>query len=211
MKMTKEEMIMEARKKPELPKSYMELLVESGFMTGTHKYGMPNGRPLDQDWVVNTPPHVFDDYCVGNEGNDSGYWEASGMTTLYGYHRGDLINIICIGDIDMFHAWFMTTQFMQFLENMPVKTRRWDRTGTNDVRILKDRFKNKYNRVRVFRALRDILYPVDKFRDSERMPIYEAFRYRKCIICKQEARNFTCKAERVKYEADGICERCRSL
>ena len=202
--MAKEEKIELARTLPELTESLRDMTKEAGFVTGTHVYGIPNGQPQDIDWVVNIPPSVYHGYCVGAD-EDDGYWESDGMSTLYGHYRSEIWNIICVSDIPMYNAWYMTTQFMVHLENTAVSTGRWNE---NNIQILKDKFKNKYNRVRVFRALKDVLYPIDQWQQKEQLPKEEALEHYKCRVCRQEAINFSNRKERLKYQSTGICERC---
>lgn len=206
-RMTKNERIEYTWQLPELPASMMDVVMECGFRTGSRVYGGA-GDDSDHDWVVNVPPHVFEPYVLN--GQDRGYWEQDGMSTVYAHIDGRLLNIICISTPDLFQAWYHATHYMIILCATEAPTNFWRSDEPNHVtaRIAGQASGSfKWARVRMFRALCDamrrptaMLKPLD---------FLEATTYRKCATCGREALNFTNRPQLELYEQTGVCERCR--
>lgn len=177
---------------PELTAGHMDLLYDDqfAFMTGSTVYSPYPGRAKDVDYVILIHPQAFNGYAVG--ANMSDYWEEDGMDTLYAHRKGILYNIICVGDPELFKAWRETTDIMRSLM----------------VNCSALGFERKWARVRVFRALRDVLWPVEQKPTFAQLDHHDAVSLHKCRLCKREAINFTCKPAREYWENTGICERC---
>jgi len=165
---------------PQLPDTLMELIEEVGFKTGSAIFSDVVAN--DDDWVVNVPPKAFEGYAVGMM--DEGYWQSDGMSSLYAHYDNRLINIICMSDWKLATAWRITTEFMKKLQYMEIQVGPID--TAKDI-PLAEAFNTKWKRVRVFRALVDVLWPVQDLRVH--LSEYDAKKYQ-------------------KYQATGICERC---
>jgi len=191
---------------PALPKHLWKLLREQGFKTGSEVYA-PGIRSADEDWCINCAPQAFKGYAAGIE--DDSYFETDGFASLYAHNEhGKAINILCFSDYELFESWHKTTQVMTDLVDKSLKdfsyneqmANYWD---TPFQRILE----KKWSRVRLFSALRDILWPVKAL--AKDMDKDEALKFRKCIRCGRRAEFFSSWPERKKYLDTGVCERCR--
>ena len=180
--MTKEQRITATWTLPALTDSLWKTIQETGFKTGSSVFS--DAESNDLDFVVAVPPHVFEGYAVGML--DTGYWHNDGFTSLYAHYDGALINILCMSDSELMRAWHLTTDIMKQMQLRAYDT--------------------KWKRVRVFRALVDVLWPERQLKEP--LSKEEAWEHHKCSLCGREAINFTCMAERQKYQATGICERC---
>lgn len=186
---TPQEYIDEVWDMPELPENYFDglTLPGQGFATGSAVYS--DAEPADLDFVVNVPPTVYEGYGVNTQ--DDGYWESDGMTVVYAHYNGKLLNIICVSDYDNFKAWQQATEIMRSLYV------NYSLLGLH----------RKWARVRVFRALRDVRYPV-KPRHIW-LELSEAIKYNKCLRCGREAINFIDKRHKEMWQEDALCDRCR--
>jgi len=201
-KMTKKEVIEATRQMPELPQElYNMLSSEGGFRTGSTVYGANPKAANDEDWCVILPPSVFKEYSIGQ--SDQGYWEADGFSSVYCHRNGVLLNILCFSDLNLYNAWLYTTNTMQWL--MTLQTVDPHKSGIEFASFMQ----KKWQRVRLFRALKDIFYTPKPLRVS--LEKEEALKYTKCRTCGQEATNFTCKAAKDHYQQTGTCERCSGL
>jgi hypothetical protein len=196
--LTKEEKLRAVDSLPELSDSLYELLQQDGFRTGSAEFS--DCVPNDIDWCINVPPHVFVGYAVGT---DTDYWIADGFTSIYAHKNGEYLNILCFSNYMLMQSWFQTTQLMQQLHGTLVST---DTFHKSMGRVCEVAFATKWKRVMVFRALKDILWPVRPL--STPLDKAEALEHYKCMICGREAINFTCMAARKEYQKTGVCERC---
>ena len=178
-----------ARNLPEIPKEYMELITDTGFATGSHMYGC-GVEPDDLDFVVNLPTEVFEKYTIKANGTPR-YHESETFTAIYGHHNGQMVNIMCVGDIDTYNAWYNTTKCMMFLATLPE---------------LQQALKDKWSRVLLFRAFRMIFTPPVP-RETP-LSFEYAMKYNRCRICGHHAEDFTCHGARRRYALTGVCERC---
>jgi hypothetical protein len=195
-RMAKEERIEATMKLPMLSESLYDLLERDGFKTGSDIYS--NVEPNDYDWCINVPPHAFSGFALNT---DADYWINDGFASVYAHYHGNLLNIICFSDYELMQAWFMATKVMRRLSNQ-YQVDQYGRVVA-DIGAL---FNEKWARVRVFRALKDIFWPMREL--PEPLDRQEALQHHMCMICGREAVNFTCKAARVAYQESGICERC---
>lgn len=187
-KMTKEEKLKMVMSLPDLPGFLQDSLKEYGFMTGSSVYS--DAIPLDEDWVINIPPSFFKGYALGT---NQDYWKEDGMASVYAHIGPKVINIICISDIAMFKGWEKATTVMQHLH-----------------KTIQIPFASKWERVRVFRALKDIFterpeYSAQYNRISD---VNRALKFMRCIRCGYKAEMFTCKDQETRYYESGICEKC---
>jgi len=192
---------------PALPPALWKLLIDEGFKTGSEVYA-PGIESADEDWCIAISPNVFSGYASGI--GDGDYFETDGFASLYAHDgEGKIVNILCFGDYALFESWYMTTRTMQILMNyatheftsrghmIPVTPRRT---------VLKQAFETKWKRVRLFNALRDILWPVKALmRDLDKGAALKAH---KCKRCGRKAEFFSCWPEKKKYLDTGVCERC---
>lgn len=199
-KMSKQEVIDETFKMPELSLDMYELLKDcNGFMTGSNVIADID-NPNDEDWCVQIAPVAFMEYSIGH--NDNGYWEADGFSSVYCHREGKLINIICFSDGALFNAWKFTTEVMKSLKTYAGELSYFTTIDMHDI------LKTKWKRVRLFRALKDISYvPIHK----QTMSKDDALKYYSCKDCSREAINFTCKAAREHYQETAVCERCSGI
>lgn len=198
----KSELIKAAWASPELSSSRYELLLEHGFVTGSSAFASNKVKPADEDWCINIPPERF---CNSAKSNmDNGYWEADSFSSVYAHRHGKLLNIICFSDLKLMEAWYMATQYMSLLRMAAVAESPYDKLRS---KCRTDMFDKKWMRVRVFRALKDVLHPVRPL--AEPRTLIDASKYNICRICGREALNFIDKPHWLMWEMDGICDRCR--
>jgi len=200
-KMTKEQKIEASWKLPELTEGHWDLIKECGFMTGSVVYGDPD-TANDTDWCVNTHPKYLIGYAIGADNTD--YFESDGFQLLYCHWKGQLINVICFSDISLMNAWYQATQYMKILRNETVKSQLW--VDSSNKLALVEPFNTKWSRVRMFRALVDVLGPVKEL--YRELDYNEATQYNRCKRCGREAINFMNAQNRQRYEETLICERC---
>ena len=200
-KMTKTERIRATWELPELSSSLMDVLEDNGFKTGSTVYGNAEDA-TDVDWCIMIPPEIFDGYALNT--NDPGYWEADGFSSIYAHHRGKLLNILCFSNGNLCRAWWGATRVMEKMVGLTIPGMYQSQSDYYALESTKD---SKWRRVRIFRALRDVMFEVRPKGDP--CSIKEAKEHHKCRICKREAINFTRMSERKKWENSGICERCR--
>lgn len=200
--MSKEEKIKAALKRPSLTEGHMDLLGE-GFMTGSKVYG-DRDTAVDTDFCVAIHPRAFMGYAVGAEFHE--YFESDGFQPLYANHNGDLINLICFSNEDQYNAWYQATQIMVHLRYREVKCSPFHGTPEH-IQPFITAFDVKWSRVRMFRALVDILWPVKKLRQP--LDYLEVIQYNQCQLCGREAINFMTQESKKLYKDTGICERCR--
>lgn len=176
---------------PELSIGCMDLLTDESFAfkTGSTVFSPRPENANDIDYVVLIHPRAFTGYAVGAEEAD--YWEEDNMSVLYAHRDGKLYNIICIGDLELFNAWRRATEIMQSLM-----------ANCSGLKL-----ERKWARVRIFRALKDVLFPVRPKRTAVAYDI--AIKHNMCVSCGREAINFIDKAHRESWQKDGICDRCR--
>lgn len=188
---SREELIKEAWLMPELPETVFHSLTHElgGFITGSTVYF--SAEPNDLDIVVNAPPTIFEEWATNTL--HTGYWEADGMTVVYAHYNNQLLNIICISDYNVFKAWYFATEIMKLLFNSAAYGPKLN-------------FNRKWARVRVFRALRDVLTPV--VGRTKPLSHEDAIKYQKCVYCHREAINFINKDSKRRWEATGVCDRC---
>jgi hypothetical protein len=173
---------------PELPYYQYDLLQEAGFMTGSKVYS--SAVPQDEDWVVNAPPLAFEPNYLSSGNGDP--WAYDEMAVLSAHYDGNLINIIC-AQADTYDLWKKTTLVMKDAFHM--------------LPLLQDPMNIKWARVRLFRAIKDILErPVP----GKKMQKDDAIQFNVCAWCHREARNFISKEYENQYNVDGICDRCRT-
>ena len=185
---------------PEIPDNLLLDMKEYGFQTGSSVYSNTK-KPADIDWVCQLPARAFiQSNCVvlcsavganyiDNSIND--------FTPMYGNKDGILYNILCIANKDKFEAWKMATQILAQL----------NASHSN----IAEANKTKWKRVRLFRALCDVLEEVKPLSTPSwvhKPTLEEVLKYHRCITCGREAVNFTCKKARDHYQATGVCERC---
>ncbi len=205
-RMTKEEVITATWKMPEMDKYLYELLGEQGgFLTGSNVTSNIE-HPNDEDWCVQIAPNAFSQYSIGQ--SDQGYWEADGFSTVYCHFRGKLINIICFSDTELFKAWHVATKIMQDIKHRLVPENKVNYGVIDEAPTMADLFADKWKRVILFRALKDIAYEP---RYKRAMDKDDARKYHKCSECSREAIYFTCRAARKHYEATTVCERCAGI
>ncbi len=192
---------------PALTPQLWDLLSTQGFKTGSEVYA-PGIASADEDWCIHISPQAFIGYAAGIE--DDSYFETDGFASLYAHdNSGKAVNILCFSDYNLFEAWHKTTQVMENL----MQTTLYDQSykafidRENPHRPLAKIFEKKWCRVRLFSALRDILWPVEVLQKP--MAEKEALRWNKCKVCGRKALFFTSRLEKHKYLEDGICERCR--
>jgi len=192
---------------PALPPALWKLLIDEGFKTGSEVYA-PGIESADEDWCIAISPNVFSGYASGI--GDGDYFETDGFASLYAHDgEGKIVNILCFGDYALFESWYMTTRTMQTLmfscldEFMPQNS---GRAPAQSRMVLEQVFETKWKRVRLFNALRDILWPVKALtRDLNKE---EALKAHKCKRCGRKAEFFSCWPEKKKYLDTGVCERC---
>ncbi len=191
--LNKEERIEVSKHIPPLTEEHWRLIQEAGFATGSRVYGGTT-RGSDHDWCVYCPPCMFSGYSVGS---DLEYFTEGGFSSLYARNKaGLLVNILCFSDGELFGAWKKATQIMYDMFTMS--------------EACQDAFsESKWKRVRVFRALVDIHWPVKELPEHRKESRELSLLLHKCQRCGREAINFTTKKQREMYEIDGICERCR--
>ncbi len=207
-KMTKAERIEATWKLPALSPELFNLLQNEGFLTGSSILnGIENINidPNDFDWCISVPPHVFKHHALG--ANNQGYWEQDGFSSLYAHYQGELINILCFSDTQLMDSWYMTTQMMSLIAKCQIKRDFYSRHSSMSTNHIGRVLDTKWKRVRLFRALKDIMYDARQL--NEPLDIGEALKYGKCRLCGQEAINFTCKEAKMSYQQTGICERCK--
>lgn len=196
--MTKQELQDFAMTLPPIREDLWEDMQNYGFQTGSSMFGVSN--PADIDWVCQLPATAFTySGCAVPCGKITKDYMDENINTfvpLYGNKDGQLYNIICISDQAKFEAWKETTQLMEGLSkgNIPLAA-----TQT---------FTTKWKRVRLFRALCDVLEPVYPVYSHRRPSHDDALKYGICKICRREANNFTCKPAKDYYLETAICERC---
>jgi len=200
--MTKREKIEAALNMPSLTPGHMDLLKE-GFMTGSKVFGNPV-TANDTDFAILCHPRAFTGYAIGAEFAD--YFESDGFWPLYANYKGELYNIICFCNEAQFDAWYMATQVMQHLRGYMVDKSPYH--NHPDRVNLHLQFDEKWSRVRVFRALCDVLWPAEEAYYPD-VSVEECLKYRKCFKCHREAINFMTQASKEEYELTGVCERCR--
>lgn len=173
---------------------------EYGFQTGSSVFG-GTAEPSDIDWVCQLPARAFTDSCcavpcgkITQDYIDEG---KADFVPMYGNRDGKLYNIICIGNSAKFDAWKYTTELM---EGLIEKSFTLVEAGT---------FNTKWKRVRLFRALCDVLEPTRPLYSA--IAIHDAWKYNICKTCGREANNFTCKLAKDYYLDYGVCERCHTL
>lgn len=173
-----------------LPWKLWDMIVKEGIQTGSSVYS--SAKPKDLDYILNLPPSVFEGYTVGNPSN---YWKGkNGFTILYAKSpMGEIVNLILFSDAHDMQVWIKTTEIMK--------------------RLFQDYFENefndKYKRVRIFRALNDIMYNREPMKNQ--MTSAYAVKHSVCKICGREAINFTNAVRRRMYLETGICEPCQNL
>ena len=195
--MTKKEIQAYAMTLPEIPNHLWEIMQTLGFQTGSSVFGNID-NPSDIDWVVDIPAYAFlYAPCAvpcGKINQDYIDDDTADFVPLYANRNGQLYNIICIGNGLKLEAWRQTTDVL----------RHWcTLTG------LKDAMRTKWKRVRLFRALTDILEPVKPLYPHQKPTAHEALQYDKCSECGREANNFTCKSAKDFYKTTSVCERCQ--
>ena len=197
---------------PELSGGLMDLLRNEGFRTGSSVYS--SAKPMDEDWCINVPTLVFQGYALDVAKNwrddDKLYWDENnpdGMGVIYAHRYGTIMNIMCFADYQMMMAWYHTTIIMNRIREMNVpKSLFWARRFDESI-SLTDVFDEKWKRVRVFRAIKDILAPHKPL--NEPLSPSEAWDRNCCRICGKEAINFIDQVSRKDWEIDLICDRCR--
>lgn len=189
----KERVIKSVRSLPPLTEEHIGYLNSHGFRTGSTVYG-DISEAKDVDWVVNLPPFYFSGHAAGVEDSEA-YWDERCMDPIYAHYDGVLFNIICMNDYSgLFNAWKQTTDTMEFLYH-----------ASSAGKVMKE----KWQRVRLFRALLDIYWPVQP--TSYPLAKESALLQQVCTICGREAINFTCKAAKDHYLSTAVCERCEPL
>jgi len=189
-----------------LPPHLWQLLNEQGFKTGSEVYA-PGIKSADEDWCINCSPNVFKDYASGTQ--DQNYFETDGFASLYAHDgHGKAINILCFSDYQLFESWHKTTQFMQKLMASEAKEFNFNSEHSSDKwgNDLRPILEKKWCRVRLFSALRDILWPVRA--RTQDMPKDEALRTHKCKRCGRKAEFFSSWPAKKAYLDSGVCERC---
>lgn len=204
-RMSKQEIIDATWKMPELTDGLYKLLEDEGFPTGSDIYGRDEVIPNDYDWCIIMPPHVFDGYAVGT---DQDYWVDDGFCTVYTHYNGNLLNIICFSNYDLYRAWYYATETMRHLNNFGIRGTKASPYIREDCSVGGYMNASKYNRVRLFRALVDMFWPVKKVSDKKRLTFEQAMQFEKCMECGREAINFTHKEAKDFFKANGICQRC---
>ena len=196
--MSKYEVQQHAMSLPEIPDHLYNDMREYGFQTGSSVYSGVE-RPSDIDWVCQLPASAFlyANCAVACSTISAEYLDndEKDFVPLYASRDGILYNIICIGDQAKYNAWKQATEILQKLNvSYP---------SIAQANLV------KWKRVRVFRALCDVLEEV-KPRASykEAISLEDALKYSICRTCGREAVNFTDKAHRETYNITGICERC---
>jgi len=188
--MTKEEKMEAARLLSPLD-SFMQSILNEGFMTGSMVYGDP-AAAKDRDMCVLIHPRAFTGQALGAE--DTDYFEEDGFQALYANDGSDLpVNIICFSNPRLYEAWQKAT--------ITMKTLSIQSPGI---------FFTKWKRVRVFRAFVDIFWKVETLPEFRRMDTRKALDLKRCVDCGREAIYFTTMSEQLAYETTGICERCRN-
>ncbi len=196
----------DAEQYPALPPRLWHLLNEQGFKTGSEVYA-PGIKSADEDWCINASPSTFKDFASGTK--DQNYFETDGFASLYAHDgNGKAINILCFSDYELFESWHKTTQYMYKLTDSEVKDFNFnpDHQSSHWDADLRKILEKKWCRVRLFSALRDILWPV-KAR-TEDMPKDEALKMRKCKRCGRKAEFFSSWPAKKAYLDSGVCERC---
>ncbi len=79
---------------------------------------------------------------------------------------------------------------------------------SSNFRTLESAFDEKWSRVRVFRALCDVLWPARQINYTNKTD-EDLMKYSKCVKCHREAISFMTQASKDEYERTGVCERCR--
>ena len=190
---------------PALTPQLWKLLEEQGFKTGSEIYA-PGIESADEDWCIHINPEAFKGYAAGIE--DDSYFETDGFASLYAHDQyGKAINILCFSSYNLFESWHKTTQIMEALMQTVLHDFQYPGSIEWSGKPLTKIFEKKWCRVRLFSALRDILWPVEVLRKP--LAEKEALRWNKCKICGRKALFFTSWPEKHKYLEDGICERCR--
>ncbi len=198
--MSKQELKNFAMTLPPIREDLWSDMNEYGFQTGSSVMGADN--PADIDWVCHIPASAFTYSCCavpcGKVTQDYIDDARTEFIPLYANKDGQLYNIICIGNPDMFEAWKQTTNLMTAL--------------TQTSSIVQAAVKTKWKRVRLFRALCDIFQEVKPGNSYlSEIPYTDALKYEICRVCGREAINFTCKPHKDEYKQTGICERCQSV
>jgi hypothetical protein len=172
---------------PQLTPYHIDLLQTAGFRTGSSVYS--NATPADVDWVINAPSTAFGTHALScGDG-----WQYDEMDVLYAHYNGELYNIICV-DNRAYDIWQETTELMKHLhQTEPALMRRMD---------------IKWARVRLYRAIKDVLEPPVSGKKTSYYK--DAIQFRKCGNCGREAHNFISKEYEDQYKLDGICDRCRT-
>lgn len=197
--MTKKELQEFAMNLPPIRDDLWADMMQYGFQTGSSIFGSID-NPADIDWVCQLPAMAFTySHCAVPCGKiTTDYVDQDKDNTfvpLYANRNNDLYNIICISSQKKFNAWKQATAIMKDLFN------NW--------RPLDIEFKTKWKRVRLFRALTDILEPLDPISSYAALSLTDALKYEQCMTCGREANNFTCKSAKDFYKATAICERCQ--
>jgi len=196
--LSKEEKQKQAMELPSIDDQLWEDMRNYGFQTGSSVYSSKK-NPADIDWVVPIPARAFIiQGCAVFCGVDHSDYldETHDFQPLYANRDGILYNIICISDSNKFEAWKQATAIMKAI---------YQTYSGIDKAITE----YKWKRVRIFRALTDILEPVKIRRSYEpEISLEDALKWHVCVTCGREAANFTCKAKRVHWETTGVCERC---
>ena len=189
---------------PELTEEHMNSLKQSGFQTGSTIFGDPS-KADDIDFCIIGPPVMFNHHALGiNKKSREEYWNyQNDFSSIKGHYKEAIINIICFSNYDLYDAWREATRVMAYLII----------SNKNS----KHAIETKWKRVRVFRALVDVLredYQKSHMQESKHLrddlSIEQAVSYQVCLHCGREAINFTCKPIRDIYLDTAICERCQS-
>lgn len=204
--MTKEEIIAEAMKLPNIPMNLISLLEEQGFRTGSSVFSYV--EPNDYDYVICIPPRVFEGYILGSSLD---YFNENKFITGYGHVGSRLYNIIFMSDFGLMEAWYMTTQVMHQMLSQTVSLHYISHGEIKMSDVLAD----KYCRVRIFRALADAFDTKVRgagksyqWNNRPKLTLEDAVKYRVCRDCGREAINFTVDKHYKHYLATGTCERC---
>lgn len=163
--------------------------------TGSEVYGH-DVDPADYDYVTSAPFAVIRDTIGPPFPKSKRGWAeeyADAIHVRWGLHEdGKIINFI-FTDVKTEQAWIKATDIVATLvANFP------------------DIGRFKWRRVRVMRALKDVLIgATDIEKLSKDLPLPEALEKNICRNCYRDADNFIDKAHKLQYLADGICDRCR--
>lgn len=188
--LTKEESLKKLEGMECMPQKYYDLLMETAVVTGTHAYA----RSVDSediDLITDLPPHVFEKYHVESS---AGYWSPDGWSSSYVKSPdGVVLNILSFSNLNLLEAWVKTTEMMVTIAV--------DYPGI---------FDDKWKRVRIFQAIRDVVYEAPMLNSS--LPDFnplELISQRKCIKCGQRADFFYDEEGRTEYNVTGVCVRCQ--